>query len=261
MKINNRSGKLFAVAALLGLSATGASALEVTVTIENLAPVDATWLTPVWVGFHDGSFDIYNSGEAASAALESLAEDGDSTALAASFTGSAQGVLFGPGGPIAPGEIASFTIDIDPNDPMSSYFSYAAMVLPSNDAFIANGNPLAHQVFDAQGNFTAVDFFIGGAQVLDAGTEVNDELPMNTAFFGQAAPNTGVSEGGVVGLHPGFLPAGSGGILDDAMFANGDFSRLDYPVAQVRISAVPLPAGVWLLMSALGGLLVARRKT
>ncbi len=261
MKSNKRFGRSLAVAAALSLSATAANALEVTVTIENLAPVNGTWLTPVWVGFHDGSFDIYNSGEAASAELEAIAEDGNNVPLSDAFTGSAQGVVFGPNGPIAPGEVASFTIDLDPNDPMSSYFSYAAMVLPSNDAFIANGNPLAHQVFDAQGNFTAVDFFIGGNAVLDAGTEVNDELPMNTAFFGQMAPNTGVDEGGVVGLHPGFLPAGSGGILDDPLFANGDFTRLDYPIAQVRISAVPLPAGVWLLMSALGGLLVARRKT
>jgi len=48
---------------------------------------------------------------------------------------------------------------------------------------------------------------VSGAEVLDGGTEVNDELPVNTAFFGQMAPNTGVAENGVVLEHPGFSAA------------------------------------------------------
>jgi len=47
---------------------------SVTVTIENLAPMGGTFLTPVWVGFHDGGFDLYDNGAAVSAELERLAE-------------------------------------------------------------------------------------------------------------------------------------------------------------------------------------------
>jgi hypothetical protein len=51
----------------------------------------------------------------------------------------------------------------------------------------------AHAIFDEAGNFIGADFIVLGSNVLDAGSEVNDEIPANTAFFGQMAPNTGVA--------------------------------------------------------------------
>ncbi|MEM7355207.1 MAG: CHRD domain-containing protein, partial [Acidobacteriota bacterium] len=119
------------------------------------------------------------------------------------------------------------------------YFSYVSMIIPSNDAFIANGPPTAHRVFDTSGEFTPVSFIVYGiGGVNDGGTEVNDEIPANTAFFGQAAPDTGVVEGGVVTTHPGFLPAGSGGILDDPRFAAATFERPGYQIARISVEAV-----------------------
>ena len=35
-----------------------AAAVDVRVTIENLAPADGTFITPVWVAFHDGHIAI-----------------------------------------------------------------------------------------------------------------------------------------------------------------------------------------------------------
>jgi len=46
-----------------------------------------------------------------------------------------------------------------------------------------------------------VDFAVEGSEDLDTGAQVNDDLPMNTAFF-------------VVTAHPGFNPFGRGSILD-----------------------------------------------
>ena len=102
------------------------------------------------------------------------------------------------------------------------------MVIPSNDAFVANLDPMAHAVFDADGNFVGGSFLVLGSSVYDAGTEVNDELPENTAFFGQSAPNTGGDENGTVVMHSGLMPSGSGGILDDPMFASADFTAPSY---------------------------------
>jgi hypothetical protein len=82
------------------------------------------------------------------------------------------------------------------------------MIIPSNDFFIANGNEQAHSIFDQEGNFIGADFIVFGTNVLDAGTEENDEIPANTAFFGQMAPNTGNPENGVVQLAQGFIPDG-----------------------------------------------------
>lgn len=228
------------VAGLLLGSAAVATAEQVTITIENLAPANGTYLTPVWVGFHNGTFDLYDSGTAASSELERLAEDGNSTPLSGAFTGAVDGVIASGGiPPIEPGETTSMDFMLDGSNPSHRYFSYATMVIPSNDAFVANGDPMAHMIFDAGGDFVGGSFVIMGADVLDAGTEVNDEVPANTAFFGQGTPDTGVDENGVVHSHPGFLSPGSGGILDDPMFANADFTASAYQVARVTITPEP----------------------
>jgi hypothetical protein len=215
----------------------------IVVTVENLAPSNGTYLTPVWVGFHDGSFDLYDSGVSASVAIERLAEDGDTGALSADFAnlaaGGVQGVIASndPSVPqLAPGSRASRLFEVDPLAQDS--FSYGSMVIPSNDAFLANGNPLAHPVFDPMGQFIAQDAIVPGSAVLDAGTEVNDELPMNTGFFGQTTPNTGVTENGVVGAHPGFLPPSAGGILADPMFASADFKAPGYQALSLSFQLV-----------------------
>ena len=215
--------------------------IEVSVSVESLVPENGTFLTPLWVGFHDGGFDSYDGGSPSSPGIERIAEDGNTAVLASEFfssmAGNIEGTLNGIG-PIAPGASTSKRFTLDANALSSRYFSYAGMIIPSNDAYVANGNPLAHPIFDGQGNFLGAEFEILGSAINDAGTEVNDELPANTAFFGQAAPNTGETENGVNTDHPGFKAAADGGILADPMFANADFTASDYRVARVRISRV-----------------------
>jgi RTX calcium-binding nonapeptide repeat (4 copies)/Spondin_N len=213
---------------------------QLTIEIENLAPTQGTLLTPVWFAFHNGTFDTYDRGRPASPGVERIAEDGDAAALGAEFGlsgfGTVAGVVAGPvgaPGPIDAGETASLSVTLDAHDPNSRYFNYASMIIPSNDFFIANGNERAHEIFDAEGNFIGADFIVLGSQVLDAGTEVNDEIPANTAFFGQAVPNTGTPENGVVRTATGFIP--NGPILSDPRFANADFTAPGYQVARFRI--------------------------
>ena len=212
---------------------------QVTVTIDNAAPQAGTNLTPLWVGFHNGEFDTYDRARPVSPGLESIAEDGDTALFSQEFALSGLGDVDGTIGsaPIAPGSSVRQTFNVDASE--GRYFNYASMVLPSNDTFIANGNPLVHEIFDEAGNFIGADILVSGAQALDAGTEVNDELPANTAFFGQQTPNTGVDENGVVQLSSGFNPVGSGGILDDPRFANADFTAEGYQIARIRVSANP----------------------
>ncbi len=229
----------------LTIDAQAQGMVRVRVTAENLAPVQGTFQTPIWVGFHDGTFDTYDRGAALGAlvpnnAVERLVEDGAtgplSTEFLASGRGTVDGTIPGPNGPIAPADVASKSFLLNPSAATSSYFSYASMVLPSNDAFVANGNPMAHRVFQ-NGAFQPVTFF--SASVLDGGTEVNDEAPANTAFFGQMAPNTGAVEGGTVTVHPGFMAPGSGGILDDARFSQGRFELPGYPTFKFRLESAP----------------------
>ena len=68
-----------ALATLAPAALAQAGLYRVVVTAENLAPNGGTFQTPVWVGFHDGTFDIYDQGSPADAffpvtnALERLA--------------------------------------------------------------------------------------------------------------------------------------------------------------------------------------------
>lgn len=247
--------------ALLLLAVCLSSAAILRVTVENLAPTNGTFITPVWVAFHDGTFDIYDQGVAASTALERLAEDGDTSGLAASLLASGAGAAGGTlgSGPIGPGGTVTAFFTLDASATLSRFFSYASMVVPSNDAFIANGNPMANQAFSVGGTFMPVNITVSGSMVLDAGTEVNDELPANTAFFGQTTPNTGVDENGVVMIHAGLQAASPGNILADPMFAAADFTAPGYTVARITVEEIPEPDSLFLFATGLAGLAVVRR--
>ena len=97
--------------------------------------------TPVWFGLHDGTFDFFDQGTAASSALELIAELGDASTLIADFEadpaspGDINGLVFGGATgvpPISPGEtgIGSFNTI---NPASYQFFSFASMVVPTND--------------------------------------------------------------------------------------------------------------------------------
>ncbi len=219
--------------------------LEITVVIQNLAPANGTFLTPVWVGFHDGSFDTYDRGAPISGPLERLAEDGNTTPISDAFLASGAGLVDGTvisdfgNPPIAPGQTATMTFTLEGDLDTSRYFSYASMVIPSNDAFVANGDPLAHPIFTASGSFVGADFVVLGVEVVDAGSELNDENPENTAFLNQTVADTGLDESVGIHDHVGFKFPGSGGILDVPMFGSGDFRLRGYEIARITVTAEP----------------------
>lgn len=260
--------KLAVSIVLLLTTAPTTQATDVTVTVENLGSDGALFLTPFWLGIHDGTFDLYNTEESAAGfgGLESIAEDGATADLMSRFdteqaaTGGVNTTLtaetIAPP-PFNPGESSSFVFTLD-NPSANRYLSYGSMVIPSNDAFIANGDPLAHPVFDSSGNFTGpFTIDIMGAQVLDAGTEVNGEV--DVAFLaapnGQTGPNMGADESGVVRLHGGFNGSvgnvaatpmnilggttASGATIDATL---GDFTAGGGGVLLARITVVPEPS-------------------
>jgi len=267
-----------AIASLCSLAWTGASATaqDLIVTVENLSANGGLFLTPVWFGFQDGTFDLYDIGAGVTPGVESLAEDGSFGTLSTEFQtaqpSGPDGVVFGPAGfagaPVLdPGETGSTTISVASTN---RYFSYASMIIPSNDAFIANGNPMAHEVYDAAGNFIPLTFLVLGAEVLDAGTEENTE--MDAAFINQTAPNTGVTNADGVSLHPGFIgsvgnPGGTSIILGGTNDAGetvdqliADFTRQGFRVARISVSQVPEPTSLALAGFALLALGVANRR-
>jgi len=178
---------------------------ELVVTVENLSNDDGLFETPFWVGFHDGSFDLGTQGKSADnfGGLEALAEEGDTSGVSARFAEESNGIdttITSPGGfagaPVFdPGEVVQTTIDV-PNPSENQYFSFASMVIPSNDSFLANLDRYAHRIFTGSGRFrgtTTINLF--GANVYDAGTEVNN--PFGGAAFSTEGGDS-VVEGGVI---------------------------------------------------------------
>jgi len=131
------------------------------------------------------------------AALISMAGAASAVSLKISVTNnSPQGFAGAP--LIEPGETGSVTLNVDS---ANRFFSFLSMILPSNDQFIGNGDPTAHQIFDAAGNFLGNQTInVSGLNAYDAGTEVNNGLG---SPFAQTGPGAATDEGGVVTLASG----------------------------------------------------------
>lgn len=222
---------------------------EIRITVTNTSSTGGTFLTPFWFGAHDEGFDLFEIGDAASPGLEAIAEDGTFGAIAdellAADPEAQGGAVFGAGGPIATGETASANLMLE--DEGSRFLSLAAMILPSNDAFIGTTEEV--ELIDAEGNFLGTQMLTFlGEDVYDAGTEVNTE--MDAAFINQMGPNTGETEGGVITRHPGFIgsegnPDGTPIILGGTNAAGAfidpiaaDFTREGAQIATITIEEV-----------------------
>jgi len=262
MKCRNMLPSIACLAIATGLH-VNAFATQITVTVENLTGVGGLYFTPVWVGFHDGGFDSFDVGANASASIESIAEGGDVSGIRSDFSAAGagvDGVILAPegfaGAPVFdPGDLVSVSFDVDPLS--HRYFSFVSMVIPSNDAFIGNDNAMAYRIFDATGVFVGpVDILVSGAQVWDAGTEVNDGLGAAFSTLGGSSTDEMMA----IGLHGGLGPllgsaTPAGTVIDPVV---GDFTQPGYPLARITINAVPLPPTLAIL--ALGVVLLTRAR-
>ena len=244
-------------AACASLTCISAYATTVRITVENLFPDDSLWFSPVFLGFHDGSFDYFDAGTAASSAVEAIAEQGNPSGLVneiSGVAGSKSAVLKridGSGPPdaiFAPGTSNWFDINLDPTS--NRFLSFGSMVVPSNDAFFGNDDPMAHALFDGSGNFNdgfQIDLF--GYDIWDAGTELNDPS-RGAAFTLDTTMGTDVTTMDNIMQHSGLenfvgahLPVG--GTLGSAFSAN-------QPIARISAQKVPDATPYIGLMSALG---------
>ena len=257
---------LFAAIAL-GATAGAVQAATLKITVTNLGASGGLTITPVFAAFHNGSFDTFNVGDAASPGLEEIAETGSaagvtsemagvqSSAVSAFITAAGNGIP-----PIEPGESDSATLTLDGTD--HRYFSYLSMILPSNDHFIGNGDPLAHALFDGSGNYLGdQSIFVLGTDAYDAGTEQN--IGDGAPFVPSLAGTVGVDEGGTVHAATGVdnfagLEVANGQTIDLSQinFAGNP----DYQIARIDIQAVPVPAALPLMLGAFGLMGFAARR-
>lgn len=226
------------VGAVLALGLWGgaqAAMLDVTVTVENLAPADGIAFAPFHFGFNNGTFDAFDIGGVATAPIVSVAEGGSGSAWHPAFAAADPTAVRGTvGGLLLAGATAMQTVRID--TAMNPYFTFAAMVVPSNDFFIGNDSPSAYRVFDDMGKLLIGQIDQQARQMWDAGDEVFD--PAAAAFVGNNDLRT--PQNSVVALNFAEL-AGFNGLMTAAGYVFTSNLAANTDIYRITFSAVPVP--------------------
>lgn len=151
---------LLAALALLALGAVPASAAKAEVTITNLTYGQV--LSPPVVASHAQAFDLFTPGNAASAGLAMLAQDGITAGLTGELAGEPEVFDIAVGsGMIPPGSSMTIEVDITGHH---RWISLASMLVTTNDAFTAvRGLRAEHRLT------------VRYADAWDAGAEDNNE--------------------------------------------------------------------------------------
>ena len=149
---------------------------------------------------------------------------------------------------------ATFVIDSVQNP----FFTFAAMVIPSNDFFVGNDSPTRFRLFDDAGNLLIGSITQRARDIWDAGSEVFD--PAAAAFVGNNDLRT--DQNSVVAFNFAELAAfnglvtGAGYTFNSQLHANTAIYRISFSA-----TPVPVPAALPLLLGSLGALgVVARRR-
>jgi hypothetical protein len=160
--------RLFGLAILTFLVAATAHAdytRKYEVTITNVT--QGQTFTPQLVAAHGPHVSVFQLGAAAGKALEALAEAGDTSPLTEELLENGYQVsdVHTVPGLLGPGESVTTTLEASP---YHRYMSFAAMLIPTNDTFVA----LNRVALPRRGaTHTALGY--------DAGTEANDQNCLN----------------------------------------------------------------------------------
>jgi len=235
-----------ATAAMTALCASAhAELVDVTVTVQNLAPANSISFAPLHVGFNNGSFDAFNLGGVATAPIISVAEGGAGGAWQAAFAAADPGATRGTvGGLLQPGGTNSLTFRVDTT--LNPFFTFGAMAVPSNDLFIGNDSPTEYRLFNAGGSLNIASINIKANEIWDAGSEVFD--PAAAAFVGtnalRAPQNSVVAFNFAEFAAFNGLTTGAGYVFNSGLTASSDVYRISFGV-----TPVPEP-GTYALMAA-----------
>ncbi|MFN7022225.1 MAG: spondin domain-containing protein [Phycisphaerales bacterium] len=256
-----KSSRIVVVGLLAAVGAAGvagAQPVQLRVTVQNLAPANSVSFAPLRVGFNNGTFDAFNNGMAATAPIISIAEGGTGSdwfpAFAAADPTATLGTVVGmPPGPLLPGATASTVFTVDPS--VNRFFTFGSMVVPSNDHFIGNDNPMQYMLFDAMGNLNITTISQFGRSIWDNGSETED--PANAAFLVGGVNDQRTPQNGVVNFNFDLLDTFNGLTTAAGYTFNRQFGAND-EVYRIAFEVVPAPGAAALL--GLAGLVGLRRR-
>lgn len=218
---------VFTFALLLSANYALADGANYSVSITNITR--AQLFTPQFVATHDGAVHIFSVGKPASEPLAILAESGNTvplTEVAHAFPANIGHVQTIPG-LLAPGETATVEIDSSNGD---HYLSLVAMLIPTNDTFVA----LNAVELPEQGSVSYI------AQAYDAGTEENDQncahIPGPRCGGEDSSPVSDKDEGFIY-ISNGFHDLGSADDEGNEILSPGVYDWRN-PVAQITITRI-----------------------
>jgi hypothetical protein len=246
--------------ALLASAAGAALAapVQIQVTVENLAPTNSVAFAGLRLAFNNGTYDSFNIGEAATAPIISIAEAGSGVAWFSAFaaadpTATLGSVLPSPAGPLLPGRTGTAIFEVDAT--VNQFFTFGAMVVPSNDYFIGNDSPTQYRILDANGNLLINSITQRGRDIWDAGSELDG--PFGSAFLQGSTTADRIDQNGVVSFDFEGLDIFNGlttaaGYTFDRQFGADD------AVYRISFAVIPAPGVAGTL--GLAGLIAARRR-
>jgi PEP-CTERM motif len=252
-----RNNLLLGAFGLAWTAAAQAIPVDITVRVSNLAPVNGIAFAPLRLGFNNGSFDAFNAGAAAPASIVSVAEGGSGSAWFPAFAAADPNATLGTvGGLLLAGANASATFRVD--SAINQFFTFASMVVPSNDLFIGNDSPTEYRLFNADGSLRILSIDQSASEIWDAGSEV--ALPANAAFVQGGVNAQRVAQNGVVRFGRTELAAFAG-VTTAAGYQFLNNLANDTAIYRIEFSATPVPVPATLALAGLGliGMSLGRR--
>ena len=232
----NLIASLIALSTLPLLTTTHALAVDYSVKIENLT--HSSYFGPLLISAHPTGSMLFTSGMPASMSLQKMAEGGDISGLEADLMAAGANNIVNPAaGLLMPGKHTTANL-VNPAA-NNTRLSIAAMLVPSNDAFVTLNNLILPTM---PGTYTYL------LNAYDAGTEANDEIrgsgalgmpgmpvaPPLEALVGTGGTGISATAEGFVHIHRGVL--GDHNITGGVSDINASSQRWLNPVARVTLT-------------------------
>lgn len=261
---------LFAFVAMLTAPAFG-QLRDVTVTVENLSAENGISFAPLRVGFHSGLFDAFDIGDMVGPGdpIVSIAEGGSGSDWFPAFQAADPNAVLGTvvnGGPAVPvanagvgnmfSSSASNTFRVDTS--VNRFFTFANMVVPSNDLFL--GNDEALELFDLAGDqILSSPITLTGDDIWNAGSE--QAIVANGAFVVGSDNSQRVDENGSIEFSFSELAVYDGAETAAGYFFDSSTVTGAGQIYRITISSRAVPEPGSLAIMGLGSaMLVMRRR-